>query len=168
MHRIHVNEQAGESSRAAIQAPLLQFNQSLVGPSQQHMLCVEVLDGAGGVTGGVTGGVIGGVIGGLWGHTSFGWLYTQLLVVPEALRGQGVGRQLLQAAEALALQRGCHGAWLDTFNPQALLFYERVGYRRFGQLDDFPAGGTRYFLKKELAPVKTTRPGPAASRADGG
>jgi GNAT superfamily N-acetyltransferase len=160
MYRIQVNEQAGESSRAAIQTPLLQFNQSLVGPSQQQMLCVEVLNDAGGV--------MGGVIGGLWGHTSFGWLYTQLLVVPEALRGQGVGRQLLQAAELLALQRGCHGAWLDTFNPQALLFYERVGYQRFGQLADFPAGGTRYFLKKELAPIKTTQPGPAAQRDGGG
>jgi GNAT superfamily N-acetyltransferase len=138
MHRIHLNHAASEASRAAIQAPLLQFNHALVGPSQQQVLCVEVLDGAGAVTGG------------LWGHTSFGWLYTQLLVVPEALRGQGLGRQLLQAAEAQAVQRGCHGAWLDTFNPQALAFYQRVGYAPFGQLDDFPAGGTRYFLKKAL------------------
>ncbi len=162
MHRIHVNPQAFESSRAAIQAPLLQFNQSLVGASQQQVLCVEVLDASGAITGG------------LWGHTSFGWLYTQLLVVPEALRGQGVGRQLLQAAEAQALQRGCHGAWLDTFNPQALLFYERVGYGRFGQLDNFPAGGTRYFLKKELArlsgdaSIKPGLPGPAAQPGGGG
>ena len=58
---------------------------------------------------------------------------------------------MLAAAEAEAAQRGCQNAWIDTFNPDALRLYQRQGYTAFGQLDDFPAGRARTFLKKSLA-----------------
>ena len=54
--------------------------------------------------------------------------------MPETLRGRGIGTDLLRRAEAEALVRGCHGAWLDTFEFQARGFYERLGYRCFGEL----------------------------------
>jgi GNAT superfamily N-acetyltransferase len=135
LHLVHEDDAA---LRAAIQAPLKDFNEPRFGASQFQTLAVAVRDAAGQVSGG------------LWGHTSYGWLYVQLLVVPEALRSQGVGRQLLALAEAEALRRGCHGAWLDTFSPQAQGFYERLGYVRFGVLAGFPPGHTRRFLQKAL------------------
>jgi GNAT superfamily N-acetyltransferase len=90
---------------------------------------------------------------GTWGATGYGWLFTQLLVVPEQSRGQGWGRRLMSLAEAEAVKRGCHAAWLDTFEFQARAFYEQIGYSRFATLPDFPKGSSRYFLRKELGQV---------------
>lgn len=95
----------------------------------------------------------GAIVGGLWGATAYGWLFTQLLVVPESSRGQGLGRRIMVLAEAEAMKRGCHAAWLDTFEFQARAFYERIGYSCFGTLPDYPKGSSRYFLRKELGPV---------------
>jgi hypothetical protein len=50
----------------------------------------------------------------------------------------------------MALERGCRHAYLDTFSFQALGFYEKQGYAVYGQLENFPTGASRYFLKKTL------------------
>lgn len=92
----------------------------------------------------------GSVIGGLWGRTGWEWLTVELIFVPESLRGQGIASRLIAMAEKEALRRGCHSAWLDTLNPDALSLYERLGYARFGELADFPSGRSRYFLQKKL------------------
>jgi GNAT superfamily N-acetyltransferase len=89
-------------------------------------------------------------LGGLWGWTSFSFLHVDVLFIPESLRGTGLGRSLMQRAEAEAIQRGCRGAWLDTFSFQARGFYERLGYELLGSIDDYPPGHSRYFLKKTL------------------
>jgi GNAT superfamily N-acetyltransferase len=88
------------------------------------------------------------VVGGALGHTHWGWLFVSHLWVDESLRGSGHGEQILRAAEREAVARGCRHAHLDTFSFQARPFYERLGYELFGQLEDFPAGHTRYFLRK--------------------
>lgn len=93
----------------------------------------------------------GQVVGGLWGHTAYDWLFVELLFVPESLRDRGVGTDLMSRAEAEAIARGCHSAWLDTFEFQAREFYERIGYRCFGELKDYPDGLARYFMKKVLS-----------------
>ena len=60
-----------------------------------------------------------------------------------------LGRELMRAAEAEALRRGCTHAWVDTqFGGRG--FYERLGYTVFGELTDYPPGYTRTFLKKSL------------------
>ena len=91
----------------------------------------------------------GRVVGGLCGKTEWGWLYVATLAVREEYRNRGYGTRLLQAAEAEALARGCHGAYLDTFSFQARPFYEKRGYQAFGALEGF-AGHTRYFMRKKL------------------
>jgi hypothetical protein len=53
-------------------------------------------------------------------------------------------------AEREALARGCKHAWLDTYEFQARGFYEKLGYRCFGELDDYPTGFSRYFMQKAL------------------
>jgi ribosomal protein S18 acetylase RimI-like enzyme len=70
--------------------------------------------------------------------------------VREELRGRAYGRSLLTLAEEEARQRGARHAHLDTFSFQAPGFYERHGYRVFGELQDFPRGHRRYYLTKEL------------------
>jgi GNAT superfamily N-acetyltransferase len=39
-----------------------------------------------------------------------GWLFVELLFVPESLRGKGIGAELLARAENEAIARGCHSA----------------------------------------------------------
>lgn len=92
------------------------------------------------------------VLGGAYGETHYGWLYLSLLWVDEAFRGQGWGRRLLRQFESEAAARGCHGAWVDTYEFQAPTFYERLGYREFGRLDEFPPGSARLFYWKPLRP----------------
>ncbi|MGT0196948.1 MULTISPECIES: GNAT family N-acetyltransferase [Burkholderia] len=79
-----------------------------------------------------------------------GWLFVQWLWVAEHARGQGYASGLLVRAEQVAAERGCAAAWIDTFNPDAKRLYERFGYVVFGELADFPAGHTRYFLQKRF------------------
>jgi ribosomal protein S18 acetylase RimI-like enzyme len=70
--------------------------------------------------------------------------------LPEVLRDHGYGEQLLQQLEDEARKQGATHAFLDTFSFQALGFYQKYGYQVFGELPAFPAGHTRYYLKKEL------------------
>ncbi len=117
---------------------LTAYNEAEVGPADRTSLAVLIRDEQ------------DRVIGGLSGYTSWGWLFTQLLFIPETLRGQGMAAKLLEQAEAEARRRGCRGAWIDTFNPQALKAYRRQGYEMFGELPAFVGDRTRTFLKKAL------------------
>jgi GNAT superfamily N-acetyltransferase len=87
--------------------------------------------------------------GGITGILYWEWLFIDDLWIDDPWRGQGLGRELMNRAEAHALGRGCHSAWLDTFQAQG--FYEKLGYTVFGALEDYPAGQRRSFLKKRLA-----------------
>ena len=125
------------SARDVIATGLGGFNTAQAGPGEWRRLAVLIKEGE-------------AVRGGLWGVTSYGWLFTELLFLPEEFRGRGLGADILGRAEAEARARGCTGAWLDTFEFQARGFYERLGYRVFGQIDDHPPGRARYFMKKTL------------------
>lgn len=92
----------------------------------------------------------GEILGGVDGYTHWQWLFVSHLWVHDGVRGDGVGTHLMNSIETQARLRGCGGAWLDTFSFQAPGFYESIGYRRFGQLSDFPPGSLRHFLWKPL------------------
>jgi GNAT superfamily N-acetyltransferase len=94
----------------------------------------------------------GALQGGLLGHTHWRWLFVSHLWIAEPVRRQGYGRSLILRAEEEAISRGCGHAHLDTFDFQARGFYERLGYTVFGQLDNYPPGHTRYFLRKTFLP----------------
>jgi len=117
---------------------LTAFNEGEVGASNRLPLAVFVRDEAGRIVAGIS------------GYTGWGWLYVQWLWVGEELRGHGWAGTMLSAAEDEARVRGCHGAYIDTFNPVALRTYERAGYKPFGTLPEFPPGRTRTFLQKSL------------------
>lgn len=125
---------------AALGAALSAFNEGDVGPSGRLPLAVFLRDGTGAVQAGLS------------GYTAWGWLHVQWLWLAESQRGQGLAGRLLAAAEAEAEARGCHGAWIDTFNPRGLRAYLRAGYAPFGELEAFPPGRTRTFLRKTLTP----------------
>ncbi len=96
------------------------------------------------------------IVGGVTGKTVQGWLYIGQLALASEWRGQGYGRKLVAEAERIAVERGCHSAWLNTHSFQAPGFYERLGYEPFGILDDFPKGDRRYFFAKRLKAPETS------------
>lgn len=95
--------------------------------------------------------VTGATDGGLTARIGFGWMFVELLFVPERLRGQGVGRQLMAEAERVARDHQCVGIWLDTFTFQAPGFYQKLGYVVFGEIANYPPGSSRFFLHKHLS-----------------
>jgi GNAT superfamily N-acetyltransferase len=133
---IAIIEQPTAADRQAILGGLVEFNRAQAPPARGEALCVGIV------------GEDGELTGGLYGTTAYDWLAIELLFVPEALRSSGTGSQLLARAEEQARQRGCIGAWLDTFSFQARGFYEKLGYELAGTIPDHPIGGARYFLMK--------------------
>jgi GNAT superfamily N-acetyltransferase len=90
--------------------------------------------------------IFGGLLGSVWA----GWLFVSSLWVDKPARGKGHATRMMDAAEALARERGCESVFLDTHSFQARPFYEKRGYEVFGTLDDYPEGHQRFFLKKKL------------------
>lgn len=87
---------------------------------------------------------------GLTGETFGNWLCIKYLFVAEHLRGQGIGREILSAAETEAKKRGCKYAFVDTFSFQAPGFYTKSGYKEVFALTEYPYAGARYYYTKEL------------------
>ena len=90
------------------------------------------------------------VMGGLWGRSLWGSFFVDMLVAPEDHRGGGHGRELMRQAEAEARAQGCANIWLDTFAFQARPFYEKLGFRVFGELEGPHRAFPRYFMVKDL------------------
>jgi GNAT superfamily N-acetyltransferase len=95
--------------------------------------------------------IAAGVSGGMWG----GYLEIKNVWVREDLRGQGLGRQLLQAAEQQARARGCTQVLLDTHDFQAPEFYKKLGYTVFGTFQGIGGRYNRYYFSKQLASEET-------------
>ncbi len=135
---IEVVSAPGDAERDAILAALVAHNDAAVGPTERRQVAIVVRDDD------------GAIVGGLWGMIGYRWLFVQYLALPPAMRGQGVGRDLMLRAEAAARAAGCIGIWLDTFSFQARGFYERLGFGVVGHIGDFPPGETRFFLSKRI------------------
>jgi GNAT superfamily N-acetyltransferase len=126
--------------RENIRQGLMAFNVEHAGPDNYEEIALAAR------------GEAGRLAGGLYGHTAWSWLFVDLLWVDGPLRQRGLGRRLLQAAEAIARARGCTSAYLDTFDFQARPFYERQGYVVYGTQLGYPPGHQRFYLSKVLAP----------------
>jgi ribosomal protein S18 acetylase RimI-like enzyme len=92
----------------------------------------------------------GGLIGGLNGVTHWRWLYVRHLWVAPAFRGQGIGAQLMRAAERKAVERNCVGLYVDTFDSGLSAFYRRCGFTAAGRIEDFPPGAARLYFSKKI------------------
>jgi ribosomal protein S18 acetylase RimI-like enzyme len=92
----------------------------------------------------------GEIVAGLYGFTWGDWLEVKFVWVRPDHRGRGLGRRLVEMAEAEARARGCHSAWLDSYSFQAAGMYEKLGYRVFGSLERYPDDAQRVFLTRSL------------------
>ncbi len=127
-----------EAARAVVKG-LVAYNTEKAGKSRWKRFAVSVRDDAGAIKGGVV------------GYTMWNWCFIELVWLDEALRGTGLGTELMAKAEAVATKRGARHVYLDTFSFQGDGFYQKLGYEVFGELGDFPPGHRRIWLKKDLA-----------------
>lgn len=96
-------------------------------------------------------GADGGLLAGLHGWTWATVGEIRMLWVDPALRGQGIGAELLRQAEAEARARGCQRIILTTYSFQAPELYRRFGFKEAGRVEGFPPGSTYYLFEKSLA-----------------
>ena len=94
----------------------------------------------------------GRLVAGLDGFTWGGYARIEYLWVDETLRGQGLGRRLVAAAEREATARGCETMVVDTHEFQAPDFYTRLGYELVGATHDTPVGYRQFLYEKHLRP----------------
>jgi GNAT superfamily N-acetyltransferase len=137
MAELEVTDAPATADVEALLSALIAFNEPYLGQRDARPLAVIVRGE-------------GRLISGLSGMTARGFLSVELFWVAPDRRGLGLGSRVLQAAEAEARRRGCHSAYLDTFDFQARGFYERHGYRMFGELAGFPGGHRRLYMAKHL------------------
>ncbi|MCA2375048.1 GNAT family N-acetyltransferase [Agrobacterium genomosp. 3 str. CIP 111-78] len=133
-----LSDVADAEAEKAIRDPLVAYNLARFGESDKRDLNITIRDDDNTVTGGLV------------GYTGRGWLYVQLLFVPETMRGQGTAAKLLAMAEEEARKRGCMGAYIDTMNPDALRTYERYGFTRIGSLGPLSSGQSITWLEKRF------------------
>jgi len=133
-----VFDQNGGADAQLVRDRLDMFNVGVTGLSAYYPVNLFVKN--------TRGETMGGLLGGIWG----GWLYISYLWVDEAVRGQRWATKLMDQAEAFAVERRCHGVSLDTHSFQARPFYEKRGYEVFAELDDYPKGHKKFFLRKKL------------------
>ncbi|WP_417760351.1 GNAT family N-acetyltransferase [Shewanella sp.] len=92
----------------------------------------------------------GQVCGGIRANAFWNYCIIELLWLSDTVRGQGVGTRLITAAEAFALANGFTAVRVETLDFQAKPFYEKQGYRVYGELANHPQGHTTYCLVKDL------------------
>jgi GNAT superfamily N-acetyltransferase len=135
--QIAVSDEPARDIYDAILNGLVAYNDEQAGEGGHCPLTVFVKDGE-------------RVIGGLTGAIYHRWLYIELFYLPKERRRGGLGTKLMRRAEDEARRRGCIGVHLNTFSFQARGFYEKLGYRLYGTLDDYPPGGARHSMFKRL------------------
>lgn len=135
---IEISDHANPDAERLLGNGLAAFNTAVTGSNDRRPLNVLIKDASGQILGGIT------------GKTTLGTAFLDLFHLPEALRGSGLGSQLLHTFEDEARRRGCTNVVLYTLSFQAPGFYERHGWLRFGEIPCEPAGSCRVFLSKRL------------------
>lgn len=126
-----------EDDISGIQAMLKEYNLAKREKSENVPLAIFVEE---------DGKKLAGLTGELFGN----WLSIHYLFVAESLRGRGVGKSLMERAEAETKSRGAKYAFVDTFSFQAPGFYKKLGYKEVFTLTEYPYTGSRTYFTKEL------------------
>ena len=92
----------------------------------------------------------GKVLGGIRAKAFWNYCIIELLWLSEESRGLGLGSQLIASAENFTKDKGFSYMRTEILRFQARPFYEKLGYKVFGELSDYPKGHTTYCLVKAL------------------
>jgi|GEM_PF-1150960 len=88
------------------------------------------------------------LIGAATAEVLWDWLYVDKLWVDTAYRENGVGSALMLEIQEYVISSVLTGVWLWTQSWQAAEFYEKLGYERFTEFNDFPKGFKRFGYRK--------------------
>lgn len=91
----------------------------------------------------------GDVVGGALFWAYWGWVDVSLVALQKEVRGCGLGRRLMEAIEQKAREEKCFRLRVECFGNE-VGFYQKMGYRVVGQLDDYPVGHSYYWMRKDL------------------
>ena len=95
---------------------------------------------------GDAGRIVAGASGSIWG----GCCQIHAVWVDGPERGHGLARELMAEAEAVARRRGCRLVMGLTYDVLTRGFYDRLGYRTVGIIEDCPAGTVTRWYRKDL------------------
>ena len=135
---IKVTNTIDRDVQKALEEGLEANNLSFSGPSNWQEIQVAAYDDDGRLSGAIT------------GESLNKWMKISFLWVREDQRKQGVGSQLIEAAEAEAHKRGDHGMVVKTYSYQAPEFYKKHGFIQHGEVADYPPGYACLYLAKRF------------------
>lgn len=137
--QVVVSDNVTDEMMQLIGGGLNDFNDEVTGCADRKPIAVVATDPS-----------TGAILGGATGRSSLGLLFLELFYLPPNHRGAGLGTEILRAFEEEGRRRGCIAAVLYTISFQAPGFYERHGWRRFGEIGCEPPGTSRIFFSKQL------------------
>ena len=138
VNRISIEANPSAEDLEFLQDQIDRYNIRVTGFDDFQRLAVFVRDEQGQITAGISGYSWGGMC-----EIEYVW-------IQESQRRQGIGTQLLQAAEEEAARRGCHVIILDSYTFQAPGFYQKMGYTTVGIYDGCPIPYRRHYFEKRL------------------
>jgi len=136
--RYRIHDDMTRDEAGFVQEKLVEFADQFTPPRNYRQLGVVLRDEEGNAIGGIT------------ANTVWDWLQIGVLWLPDELRGQGFGHQLLERIEEIGRSYGCNHSKLDTFEFEAREFYEKHGYAVQSLTEGFPEGHTQFHLTKYL------------------
>jgi GNAT superfamily N-acetyltransferase len=139
VYEISLEENPSPEDLAVLHHGLGDYADSIFGPTVYKDITFFLRDPKGKIAGGVHG-----------NYGSFNWIYIGTLWVAGDVRGGGYGTRLMDLIEQAGIDNGCTNAFLNTFSFQAPEFYKKRDYIVFAELEDFPVGHSRFFLRKRL------------------
>lgn len=140
MYLIEVDHALKDTDTQVISQGLSQFNTPYFGNQTPLSFAVYLRDGKGKVKGGIL----------AWMRPGIKLLCIDTIWLPEELRHQGFGRQLMLAAESEGLRQGCTHSQLETLPFQAEQFYQVLGYKRIGVIEKMYGEHDSIIMRKLL------------------
>ena len=134
---VEVSETAKPEDIEVIESAVLNHGRAQAAAGNARDLFVFVRDG-------------GPLIAGGCGRTEYGRLFVTSLWVTESMRGQGIGRCVLEALEGEAIARGCADSLLDTLLAENVEFYRCCGYSVVALVPRYVGPFTRTILVKQF------------------
>lgn len=92
----------------------------------------------------------GKIVGGLVAKTFWGALHIRHLWVEGGLRGQGLGRKLMEKAFEKGRELGCPFAYVETMSFQAVGFYRSLGFQEDFVRYGYEGDTSFHYLTKSL------------------
>jgi ribosomal protein S18 acetylase RimI-like enzyme len=98
----------------------------------------------------------GKTVGGITGKMNYNRCHVSGLGIEKEFRNGGYGVLLMKKIEEAAIELGAKIITVSTQDFQAREFYEKLGYRVFGKLEDCPFDGTtKYYMSKRVVVTDT-------------